>query len=291
MRADRLLSILLLLQVHRRMTARDLAERLEVSERTIHRDMEALSASGVPVIAERGAGGGWLLPEGYQTTLTGLTPAEARALLLAQPPRLLADLGLDEAAEAARIKLQASLPSRTRENAGQIAQRIHIDPAGWKRAADCPAHLGTVQEAVFGDRKLRITYQKMNEVTVERVVEPLGLVAKGATWYLLATSGGEPRTYRVARIVAAEVLDEPVVRPDAFDLAAAWNQARDTFVAGLPRLPATLRVAGEVLPRLKSGGGWSTIERIDPPDEEGWSTVAIRFEGEEEAAAYIAETM
>jgi predicted DNA-binding transcriptional regulator YafY len=287
MRADRLLSILLLLQVHRRMTARDLAERLEVSERTIHRDMEALAASGVPVIAERGASGGWLLPDGYQTTLTGLTQAEARALLLAQPPRLLADLGLNEAAEAARMKLQASLPSRMRENAGHIAQRIHIDPAGWRRAADCPAHLATVQAAIYQDRKLRMTYQKADESTVEREVEPLGLVAKGATWYLLATHGGEFRTYRVARIAAAEVLPDTFIRPDGFDLAAAWSQARDSFAAALPRLLATLRVAGAALPRMKAGGGYSDIERIDPPDAHGWSTVAIRFQGEEDAAAYV----
>src|SRR5579859_2430938 len=133
MRADRLLSIMLLLQVHRRLTASDLARRLEVSERTIHRDMEALGTSGIPVTAERGTGGGWRLLEPYQTTLTGLNEAEIQALFLAKPAHLLADLGLARAGEAAYIKLLAALPALGRHDAQDVRQRIHIDPTGWRR--------------------------------------------------------------------------------------------------------------------------------------------------------------
>src|SRR5438874_11494791 len=130
MRADRLLSILLILQVHQRITARELSKRLEVSERTIHRDMEALGAAGVPVYAERGTGGGWVLSEAYQTNLTGLNEAEIQSLFLANPPHLLADLGLRQASEGALIKLLAALPSISRRDAEFARQRLHVDGAG-----------------------------------------------------------------------------------------------------------------------------------------------------------------
>src|SRR5690349_23068717 len=148
MRADRLLSILLLLQVHRRVTARELARRLEVSQRTILRDMEALSGAGVPVVPERGTGGGWRLLEEYRTNLTGLNEAEIQALFLTKPPRLLADLGLDRASEAALIKLLAALPTGSRRRAEDIRTRIHIDVPGWRPSEETARYLPLLQEAV-----------------------------------------------------------------------------------------------------------------------------------------------
>jgi len=158
MRADRLLSILLLLQVHRRLTARELASRLEVSARTIHRDMEALSAAGFPVFAERGIGGGWTLVEGYKTNLTGLNRDEIQALFLTKPLRLLADLGLKKASDAAFIKLSAALPSAHRNSAEQARQRIHIDTTGWNHSSESIEFLPLLQEAVWQERRLEFTY-------------------------------------------------------------------------------------------------------------------------------------
>lgn len=200
MRADRLLSILLLLQTQRRLTARELAERLEVSERTIYRDMDALSGAGVPVLAQRGNKGGWMLLDSYQTNLTGLNDTEIQALFLAQPARLLADLGLRQAHDAALIKLLAALPSIQRRDAEYIRQRIHVDVPGWHPSKEESAAFPAIQEAVLSDRQLKLVYQRGDSAVVERLVDPLGLVAKGRVWYLIAGVEGELRTYRVSRV-------------------------------------------------------------------------------------------
>src|SRR5215469_4101524 len=236
MRADRLLAILLILQAHGRMTAHELAQRLEVSERTIHRDMEALSTAGVPVVAERGVGGGWRLLEEYRTNLTGLNDAEIQALFLTRPPRLLADLGLDKASEAALIKLLAALPSGARHSAEDARQRIYVDTAGWRRYEEAVPCLPTLQEAIWQERRLRFHYARADDGAVsERVVDPLALVAKGSVWYLVAAVEGEPRTYRVSRIQSAEVLDEACVRPAGFDIATYWERSSAEFQANIPR--------------------------------------------------------
>src|ERR1041385_3710295 len=181
MRADRLLSILLLLQLHPRLTARQLAKRLEVSERTILRDMEALDVAGVPVIAERGVGGGWRLLDGYKTNISGLTGHEVQALFATRPAKLLADLKLDKASDAALVKLLSVLPAVNRRGAELAWQRIHIDVSGWNRSRDPVPHLPALQQAVMNDRRIRITYERDGCVT-ERTLDPLGLVAKGAAW-------------------------------------------------------------------------------------------------------------
>lgn len=188
MRADRLLSILLILQIRGRVTSRQLAERLEVSERTIHRDMEALTAAGVPVYAERGSRGGWRLLEDYRTDLTGLKPGEVQALLVGQPNRLLEDLGLSRASEGAWIKLLASLPALYRREAESVRGRIYIEPRG---AAEPVPHLPTLLEALWRNRKLHTIYRRNDGKISERLLDPLGLVAKGSTWYLVAWNGDD----------------------------------------------------------------------------------------------------
>ncbi|HEV8190152.1 MAG TPA: YafY family protein [Ktedonobacterales bacterium] len=286
MRADRLLSILMLLQVHRKMTAFDLARRLEVCERTIHRDMEALGVAGVPVLAERGAGGGWRLLEGYRTNLTGLNEVEVQALFLTKPPRLLADLGLEKASDAALLKLLAALPALQRNGAEYVRQRIHVDVAGWRQSEETVPLLPALQEAVWQERKLRFTYRRGDGVAVERVVDPLGLVAKGSIWYLVAAVEGEPRSYRVSRVQAAEIVDEECARPLGFDLASFWGESTAQFSAHLPRYSATLRVEASVLPRLRTGGWYTRVEREEAPDADGWVQVVVQFEDEHGAREY-----
>ncbi|HKF57305.1 MAG TPA: WYL domain-containing protein, partial [Blastocatellia bacterium] len=281
MRADRLLSILLLLQVHRRITAGELARRLEVSERTIHRDMEALGTAGIPVVAERGIGGGWSLLGEYRTNLTGLNKAEIQALFLAGPSRLLADLGLEKASDAALIKLLAALPSTNRDDAEYIRQRIHIDISGWHRPDESIPFLPTIQEAIWRERKLLMTYNRGGGCDpVERLVDPLGLVAKGSVWYLVAAVDGDMRSYRMSRIRKASATSEVAIRPDGFDLEGYWRQSSAVFKNSLPRYHAVLRVAADVLPRLGYAGRFARIEHIGPPDRDGWSEVTMRFQFE-----------
>ncbi len=239
MRADRLLSILLLLQVHRQLTAGDLARRLEVSERTIHRDMVALGMAGIPVTAERGTGGGWRLLEEYRTNLTGMNTAEIQALFLTRPSRLMADLGMEKASDAALIKLLAALPAISRQNAEDIRQRIHIDIAGWGQREDAVPLLPVLQQAVWQQRRLRFTYGYDEEGAGERMGDPLGLVAKGSVWYMIVAIEGQPRTYRVSRVRSAELLDDLFERPSGFDLAAHWEESSARFTERIPRFPAT----------------------------------------------------
>ncbi|HWN99233.1 MAG TPA: YafY family protein [Blastocatellia bacterium] len=287
MRADRLLSIMLLLQVHRLMTARELAERLEVSERTIHRDMEALSAAGIPVFAERGSHGGWALMEEYRTNLTGLNKDEIQALFATRPSRLLADLGLEKASDAALIKLLAAIPSGSRDDAEYARQRIYVDTSGWNSSRESVESLPVIQSAVWQERKLKFSYQRGVDCDpVERVVDPLGLVAKGSAWYLVASVEGQVRSYRVSRVVEASALDERCTRPKGFDLAAFWEQSAVTFKENFPRYYATLRAHPDILPRMYFPGRFARVERVDPPDEHGWVKVLMRFQFEHEACEY-----
>jgi predicted DNA-binding transcriptional regulator YafY len=287
MRADRLLSIMLLLQVHQRMTAHVLAKRLEVSERTIHRDMEALSGAGIPVTAERGIGGGWCLLEAYRTNLTGLNEAEIQALFLTKPVRLLADLGLRKAADAALIKLLAALPSMSRHDAEQVSQRIHVDATGWHHTEEDISSLSTLHEAIWKERKVSILYQRDGGSSFERVVDPLGLVAKGSTWYLVAAVEGEVRSYRVSRVKGASVTDQQCTRPKDFDLEAFWAQSSTHFVANLPRYPVMVRIAPEVLETIYRAGRYARIDKAEPPDVDGWITLHLQFEQEEAARGYL----
>jgi predicted DNA-binding transcriptional regulator YafY len=287
MRADRLLSIMLLLQVNRRMTAAALARRLEVSERTILRDMEALGTSGIPVTAERGTGGGWSLLEPYQTKLTGLNEAEIQALFLARPARLLADLGLNQAAEAALIKLFASLPTLQRRGAEYARQRIYIDTGGWRQTTETAAWLPTLQEAVWEERQLALTYRRSDNTEVVRTVDPLGLVAKGNIWYLVAGVEGEIRSYRVSRVEAARPTGEACQRPPGFDLETYWKTSQTEFQANLPAYRATVRVAPILLPRLSFSLRFARIEDTSPPDPAGWVRLVIRFQTVQEACEQL----
>jgi predicted DNA-binding transcriptional regulator YafY len=280
MRADRLLSALLLLQAHRRMTGREMAERLEVSTRTVHRDMEALSAAGVPVLALRGAQGGWQLAEDWRAPVPGLDEAELRALLMSQP-RVLGDVRLASAAESALGKLMAALPVALQERAASIRRRLYVDTQGWRGASENLAMLPVVQDAVARDRKLAIQYRKPSGEIVERAVDPLGLVAKGSAWYLFAGTPRGSRTYRVSRIENARMLDEACSRPAKFDLEAAWGHSVDQLRGEQARVEVTLRLEPGVVPWFTQ---WqTTIAGSASTGPDGWVTVRVRFEREEEA--------
>jgi predicted DNA-binding transcriptional regulator YafY len=287
MRADRLVSILLLLQIYRRLTAGELARRLEVSERTILRDMDALSTAGVPVLAERGARGGWSLVEGYRTNLTGLAAEEIQALFLAGPSRLLKDLKLGKAAESGLVKLLAALPSAHRRDAEFMRQRIHVDVTGWSGAEEAVPCLATIQEAVWRERRLRISYDRGEDCApFRRLVDPLGLVAKGSVWYLLAAVEGQVRTYRVSRVREAEVVEETFERPADFDLAAHWAESSARFKTDLPRYDARFRAHSADVRRLRYAVKFSRVLGVGEPDADGRVEVSMRFQFEEEACEF-----
>lgn len=288
MRADRLFSIVLLLQSHRQLTSRELAGRLEVSARTIHRDMEALSGAGIPVVAERGTGGGWSLLGEYRTNLTGLNEAEIQSLFVSKPSRVLADLNLEKAAEGAFLKLLAALPSVFRRGAEHARQRIYVDTTGWNRAEEAVPLLQALQEAVWQERRVRLLYGRGDCAAASaRTVDPLGLVAKGSVWYFVAaTEEGEVRSYRVSRVEGAQLLDERSVRPPDFDLAAFWEQSSAQFRAHLPQYRARVRVRREIVARLPYAGRFARVERTGEPDAEGWVEVSLGFDAEELACEY-----
>ncbi|MGN7471685.1 helix-turn-helix transcriptional regulator [Brevibacillus sp. SAFN-007a] len=285
MRADRLLSILLHLQNHGRMTARQLAEKLEVSERTIHRDMEALSAAGVPVYAERGSAGGWALAEGYRSNLTGLKTDELQSLLLSSPSALLHDLGLRDEYEQAFRKLLSALPESVQQDAWHVRQRLHIDGAGWHESDESFPLLATIQDAVWLARKLWVRYQR-EDALVERIVHPLGLVAKRSVWYLVAQVDADKRTYRISRFTEARVLEESFERPADFDLASYWEESTRQFQASLPRYPALLRVRAEALSRLKQER-YAKIASIQSVDNSNWVEAEVEFHTLDSACALV----
>jgi len=278
MRADRLLSIMLLLEMHERLTAADLARRLEVSERTILRDMEALSGAGIPVTAERGVGGGWRLIEGYRPRLTGLTGEEVQSLFFARPSGALAELGFEEASESAWLKLWASLGSQAREQATFVQERILIDQRGWRDSSQALTALPTLIEALWRGRQARFDYESALNERGERRVHPLGLVAKGAAWYLVASRDGELRSYRVSRVSNAVIADEAAARPEGFDLAKYWEESASRFRERLPEVLATYLIDPRALRWIRYKG-WRIVEQRDEGER---IRVRLRFDSEEE---------
>jgi predicted DNA-binding transcriptional regulator YafY len=291
MKSGRLLEMLLLLQARGQVTAAELAERLEVSPRTVYRDAEALSSAGVPIYAERGRAGGIRLLPGYRTDVTGLTHDEARALFVLTTGGVHEDLGLGSAARSAILKVMRALPEPFRPAAAATSQRILVDPAGWMRGADPVGQLGVLQAAVFTDRRLRLRYRGSAErkagqleaadagTPAERVVDPYGLVCKGGIWYLVADSAGEPRLFRVSRVVAAEVDEAPVRRRAGVELAGLWEQLRRQVEERPAKVLVLARVRREwldIFGRMCAGNLVGSVAEAEPAGED-WVQVRLRY--------------
>ncbi|MCT1903694.1 YafY family protein [Oceanobacillus sojae] len=288
MRGDRLISILLMLQSQGRMTAKELSEKLEVSERTIYRDMEVLSGSGIPVFADRGKNGGWSLIDGYQTDLTGLKESEIRALFVPSSPQLLEDLGLTRISEDARNKLIASLPATFRDNAKDVWSRIHIDTSSWRGTKEKIASFEVLKNAIWENNKLGILYQRADGETNNYIVQPLGLVAKGNSWYLIAAKeDGDIRNYRASRIQSAMPRKEAFERPVDFDIAAYWKKSKQAFIKALPTYVVWVKASGEVLSRLSFSNYFVRVIETKSIDEKGWALMKLAFDTKEEAKRFI----
>ncbi|MEV0204945.1 YafY family protein [Streptomyces sp. NPDC050788] len=293
MRAARLIKMVLLLQSRPSMTAAELARELEVSERTVTRDAQALSEAGVPVYADRGRAGGYRLIGGYRTRLTGLARGEAEALFLSGVPGALREMGLEDAASAARLKVSAALLPSLRDASRTAAQRFHLDAPNWFTEPKAPELLPAVADAVWDDRRISARYRS-RQAEVERELEPYGLVLKAGVWYLCARvpEPGSYRVYRIDRFTAVEAGEERFERDEEFDLPAFWDEQAERFARSILR--------AEVVVRLSQAGARALPYAVDPvaarealaaadaPDEEGRLTLTLPVESEEVAHAQLA---
>ncbi|MFG2636615.1 helix-turn-helix transcriptional regulator [Streptomyces sp. NPDC048362] len=292
MRAARLIKMVLLLQSRPAMTAAELARELEVSERTVTRDAQALSEAGVPVYADRGRAGGYRLVGGYRTRLTGLARGEAEALFLSGVPAALRQLGLEDAASAARLKVSAALLPALRDAADSAAQRFHLDAPAWFREPETPALLPALAEAVWADGRVLARYRR-GDGEVERRLEPYGLVLKAGVWYLCARAapGGSFRTYRIDRFTAADRLAERFDRDPEFDLPGFWAAQAERFARSILRAEVVVRLSPRgVLGLRHAVDPLSAREALDAagePDAGGWVTVTLPVESEEVAHSQL----
>lgn len=282
MRASRLLSVLLLLQNRGRLTAEQLAAELEVSVRTIYRDIEALSTAGVPVYADRGRAGGYQLLGGFRTRLTGLTEPEAQALALAGLPSAAAELGLGTTLAAAQLKLTAALPAELRDRADTVAQRFYLDVPGWFRDVESPEHLPAVADAVWNDRTVLVRYEKWDRTEVDRTLEPLGLVLKAGRWYLAARRDGSVATFRVGRIHSLRVVGQ-FERGADFDITEFWRRFSERFERRLYPRTAVVRLSAfgrQLVPLYLGAVGARALAAADAPvDDDGWQRLELPVEG------------
>ncbi|NGO67775.1 helix-turn-helix transcriptional regulator [Streptomyces boncukensis] len=286
MRASRLIKMVLLLQARRAMTAAELAAELEVSERTVARDVLALSEAGVPVYADRGRTGGYRLIGGYRTRLTGMGRSEAEALFLSGVPSALRDMGLEDAASAARLKVSAALDPTLRDVQDSTAQRFHLDAPGWWNEPEAPPLLPELADAVWSDRPVTAHYRR-GDGEVERELEPYGLVLKAGVWYLAARAEGNWRVYRVDRFARVVPRAEHFDREPDFDLAEFWAERAAAFARSILRSEATLRLTEAGRKRLPHvtdrAAAQAALDAAGAADAAGRVTVTLRVENDEVA--------
>lgn len=286
MRADRLLSILLLLQANGQMSARELSEELEVSERTIYRDINALSIAGVPVYGKSGPEGGYALIDSYRTHLTGLSEGEVRALFMLSIHAPLTDLGMSQDLRKALLKLSAALPDAHRSDEERVRQRFHLDSTWWRQAEERIPHLQTIHQAVWQDQKLHVVYSPPFAIEIERLVAPYGLVAKAGVWYLVCARNDAIHVHRVSDLLDVRMSDETFERPVNFNLTAFWKEWCAEYEKYLSDFTATVRVAPSFIPELPRYFGdtiHTKIAKSGLPDNEGWIRLELSFESFETA--------
>lgn len=292
MRADRLLATLLLLQTHGKLTAEELSRRLEVSVRSVYRDVEALSAAGVPVYAERGRNGGITLVPGYRTDLTGLSPSEAQALFVFSGRGAVEELGLGDDLRQAIRKLLATVPDAYRDDAARISQRVVVDPHSWRRTSEPFPHLAALQEAVLDDRRARIRYPSRSaQADRDYEIEPYGLVAKAGVWYLLANTDAGTRTFRVSRVRTVQVLADRFDRPPDLDVEALWTASRSRFLREVR--PSGFLVAVLVEPQVveivrRTADLWLTGPLVDEGRPDGRLAGELEVSGADHAVRVLA---
>lgn len=279
MRADRLLSIILLLQTRGKMTAGELAGELEVSRRQILRDVDALSLAGIPVYSESGRGGGIALVDEYRTSLTGLNQFEVQSLMIMNNNHALREVGLGAAADQLLMKMLASLPNTQRSTADHIRQRLLIDPTWWWHDPAMPAFWDDLQKAVYEDRMIEATYENYSGEITEKVLAPYSLVCKSSLWYVLAERENELRTYRVNRFHSIHVLEKPFSRRCDFDLPEYWQIHLKSFEEEFSDQNYIFRIHPDLITTLKTflPGRWKVTGQAD---ERGWLTISLHLDSD-----------
>ncbi len=281
MRADRLISIVMLLQTQERMTAAELADELEVSPRTIYRDITSLNVAGIPIYTDRGPGGGISLLESYRTTLTGMNEDEMRALFMLSIPQALVDLGVGQKLKSALLKLAGSLPANQQAVQSHAQQRIYLDSTGWNEPEQPTAHLRVIHEAVWQDRQISLVYRGSFEARLECTMEPLGLVAKMNTWHLVGRVDGFLRVLKTTDILEVCMLDQGFIRQNGFDLQAFWAAWCKDMQSRRWVYPVRLRMSPGLLSKLGYYLGETEKYELDDPvleDRGGWKNVSLQFE-------------
>lgn len=277
MKASRLLSILMTLQVRGRRTADQLAAELEVSARTIHRDVDELSAAGVPIYAERGREGGFRLLDGYQTKLTGLDADEASVLMLSGIGSALDDLGLTDALSQTERKLMAALPEATRGKAALVADRFHLDPFSWYRKKEGAPYVIAIARAVWADQRISIHYESWKG-PIQRDLDPIAVVLKAGDWYLIGRAQ-TMRVYKIANMQSVSLLESRFDRPTDFDVSQFWGEWITSFEVHIRGNRARLRVTQKGQNLLKDMGR-SPIASFPVPDHPDVTDIDLAVEGE-----------
>jgi predicted DNA-binding transcriptional regulator YafY len=281
-RASRLVSLLLLLQTRGRMTARQLADELEVSVRTIYRDVESLHEAGIPLYGDAGPEGGYRLLAGYRTRLTGMTADEAEAMFLAALPGPAAELGLGSVMAAAQLKLRAAMPAELADRTGRVQQRFHLDAPGWYDDGDSSPFLPAVADAVWNQRRLQVLYRRWTTPTdVVRTIAPYGIVLKSGRWYAVAECAGRVNTYRVNQILELEALDEFFERPEDFDLPGFWRRQVAEFRTRLVQGQALIRLSPAGRRRLEETMTSDVVNAVEATAEDagaGWISATVPIE-------------
>jgi predicted DNA-binding transcriptional regulator YafY len=281
MRADRLISIVMMLQTHERMTAQDLAQELEVSQRTIYRDVTALNSAGIPIYTDRGPSGGISLLESYRTTLTGMSEEEAQALFMMNIPQALVELGIGQKLKSALLKLAAAMPPSQQSMQAHTQQRVYLDSTPWEVTTEPAPHLGVLHEAVWQDRRVCVVFRGSFEAEIELELEPYGLVAKMNTWYLVARADGYHRVLKVGDIIEVEAHNDHFERDESFDLAAYWKVWCSDSLSRQPEFKVRLRMAPGLINKLKFYLDETikyTIIEDTTADQNGWEEVCITYD-------------
>lgn len=289
MKSERLIKILIKLQQGGTVTTRRLANELEVSQRTIHRDMESLSLIGIPVYSERGKNGGWRLVDRWKQSLSYLTEKEIISLFLPTPEKIITELNIDISTKDLKQKLLLSVPDRMRKSASTIWERIYIDTDTWRGSENNKSELKFIQQAVMEERKIKIQYKKGNGEEGTYVLNPLGLVAKGSTWYVIAINReGKYRNFKLSRIINLCLLNEYFVRPDEFVLSNYWINSKKQFIQDLPEYEIEVKISGRIIERIVFTSRFVRVKQVDNKQlNSDWIKAKLSFPTREEAINFV----
>ncbi|MGP4108637.1 helix-turn-helix transcriptional regulator [Virgibacillus sp. L01] len=289
MKAERLIKILIVLQHGETTSTKTLANELEVSERTIHRDMESLSVAGIPVFSERGKAGGWRLIDEWKNKLSWLTEKEIISLFLPASEKVLSDLNLNISTEEMKQKLLLSVPNHVRQNATNLWERIYIDTDTWHGSQQSIGSMKSIQQAVMENKKVTMEYKKADNEMKTYMINPLGLVLKGSTWYVIAiNSQNSYRNFRLSRIINFTVSEESFTRPSGFILSQYWKESKKAFIQNLPAYEVEVEVSRQIINRIMFTGRFvrHLHESTKQPNSE-WVQLSLEFPTEEEAVNFI----